>query len=83
MRAPVRDRLTAPWVSEREIPAAKLALQAWRALRREKGRAAAAREAAAAAGDPAAALAECLAIAAWQLELASALEGRAAKEAAR
>lgn len=36
MKTPVRDRATVPWTSEREIPAVKLALSAWRkALKRK------------------------------------------------
>ncbi len=36
MNLPVKDRVTVPWISEREIPAIKLALSAWRKLRRDR-----------------------------------------------
>ena len=35
MRLPVKDRVTAPYMTEREIPAVKAALSAWRKLRRD------------------------------------------------
>lgn len=36
MRLPVKDRTTIPYMTEREIPAIKAALSAWRKLRRDK-----------------------------------------------
>ena len=34
MKLPVKDRDTIPWMTQREIPAIKAALSAWRAMRR-------------------------------------------------
>lgn len=34
IKLPVKDRVTIPWMSEREIPAIKAVLSAWRAMRR-------------------------------------------------
>ena len=36
MKLPVKDWRTQPYISEREIPAVKAALSAWRKLRRDK-----------------------------------------------
>ena len=35
MRIQVKDEVTIPWISTREIPAVKLMLSAWRKLRRD------------------------------------------------
>ncbi len=35
MKVPIKDFETIPWMSKAEIPAMKLALSAWRRLRRE------------------------------------------------
>ena len=78
--SPVKDRRTVPWVSEDEIPAVKLALRAWRALRRDRERAAFLRRLAKEADDPAAALARDLEDAATLLASIAALEARLAKE---
>ena len=36
MKLPVKDRATIPWMSQREIPAIKAVLSAWRRLRKDK-----------------------------------------------
>lgn len=36
IKLPVKDPVTVPWMSQREIPAVKAALSAWRKLRKEK-----------------------------------------------
>ena len=41
MRIPVKDEVTIPWMSPREIPAIKAALSAWRKLRKDKDKIAA------------------------------------------
>lgn len=36
MKIPVKDEVTIPWMSTREIPAVKLMLSAWRKMRKDK-----------------------------------------------
>ena len=36
MKPSVKDKVTMPWISEKEIPAIKLVLYKWRKLRRSK-----------------------------------------------
>ena len=36
IKLPVKDRDTIPWMTQREIPAIKAALSAWRKLRRDR-----------------------------------------------
>ncbi len=36
MKPPVKDKVTMPWISDKEIPAIKLILSKWRKLRRSK-----------------------------------------------
>ncbi len=36
IKLPVKDRDTIPWMSQREIPAIKAILSAWRKLRKDK-----------------------------------------------
>lgn len=35
IKAPVKDRVTVPWMSAREIPAVKMLLSAWREMRKD------------------------------------------------
>lgn len=37
MNLPVKDDVTIPWMSPREIPAIKFVLQAWRKARKDSG----------------------------------------------
>lgn len=84
LKPPVKDKVTIPWMSEREIPAVKLVLSAWRALRRDdKGVVQHTRQRAGACIAPDLLAAEHAAEVARDLELITALDARLRKEAKR
>ena len=80
MKLPVKDRTTQPYISEREIPAIKLALSAWRKLRRDREQRTSLRNLASLCQDlPTHAKSTAESIA-WNLEKLSQLEERIRKE---
>lgn len=84
MKPPVKDKVTIPWMSEREIPAIKLVLSAWRRFRRDdKGMAQHLRQRAEKCIAPDLLVAEHAAEVARDLELITALDARLRKEAKR
>lgn len=80
MRLPVKDRATQPYVSEREIPAIKATLSAWRISRKDKGWRSHIRDIAECSDKDTLAISTAGA-AAWYLELLSQIEERVRKEA--
>ncbi len=80
MRLPVKDRKTTPWIDETEIPAIKLALSAWRKLRRSRVDVRNANDRALTVVDPDYTAEQCLREIAWYLELLSQIEKRIRKE---
>ncbi len=84
MKPPVKDTVTIPWMSEREIPAVKLVLSAWRKLRRDdKGVVQHIRQRAEMCLTPDLLATEHAAEVARDLELITALDARLRKEAKR
>ena len=80
MRLPVKDRRTQPYMTEREIPAIKAALSAWRKLRRDKVDVMNAHNRAWIIAEPAYTAEQCQKELAWYLELLSQIETRIRKE---
>lgn len=80
MNVPVKDRVTVPWISEREIPAIKLALSAWRKLRKDRVTRVCASNVFSLAQNPLAHTASVLNDIAWELEVLAGLEARIFKE---
>lgn len=80
MKLPVKDRTTIPYMTEREIPAVKAALSAWRELRRNKVDVLNAHDRAWIIADPAYTAQQCHKELAWYLELLSQIEERIRKE---
>lgn len=81
MRLPVKDRKTQPYISEREIPAVKAALSAWRKLRKHKDERQHWREFAASLIDPVSSAHAAADEIGWRLERLVAIEERIRKEA--
>ena len=81
LKLPVKDPVTIPWMSPREIPAIKAALSAWRNLRRDKSTVRHIHDRASIAGEPQATAELELAEVAWDLEMLTALGERARREA--
>lgn len=83
MKLPVKDRKTITYMTEREIPAIKAALSAWRKLRRDKVDVMNAHDRAWIIAEPAYTAEQCHKELAWYLELLSQIEERIRKEAAK
>lgn len=83
MRLPVMDRTTIPYMTEREIPAIKAALSAWRKLRRDRNVTKHIRDLAATVPLPLRPTDEDFHGTAFNLELFSQIEERIRKEAKR
>lgn len=81
MKLPVKDRRTQPYVSEREIPAIKAALSAWRKLRRDRQQTQYIRDRAGIVATPRTTAEQTVIDIAWNLELLSHIEERIRKEA--
>ena len=81
IKFPVKDRDTIPWMTQREIPAIKAALSAWRKLRRDKSTVLLIHDRAFITGEPQATAELNLADAAWDLEMLTAIDERLRKEA--
>lgn len=80
IKLPVKDRDTIPWMSQREIPAIKAVLSAWRKLRKDKSTVQYIHDRAFIAGEPQATAELNLTDAAWDLEMLTALDERMKKE---
>ena len=80
IKFPVKDRRTQPYMTEREIPAIKLALSAWRKLRKNRVDVLNARDRAVLVEDPSYTAEQCQKQIAWYLELLSQIEERIRKE---
>lgn len=83
MKTPVKDRATIPWMSEREIPAIKLALSAWRKLRKDKSTVASIRGLVSLYERPENYVGTMEESLAWTLEKLSLVDARLRKEAKR
>lgn len=83
MKPPVKDKVTIPWMSEREIPAIKLALSAWRKLRRDKSTVANIRDLVSLYERPENYVGTMEESLAWTLEKLSLVDARLRKEAKR
>lgn len=83
IKLPVKDSVTVPWMSQREIPAVKAVLSAWRKLRKDKSMVQYIHDRASIAGEPQATAELNLSDAAWDLEMLTALDERLRKEEAR
>lgn len=80
MRLPVKDRTTTPWISEREIPAVKIVLSAWRKLRKDEEQMRRLRDSIGDAPALAPMIGNAAYLAAWNLELAAQMENMVYKE---
>lgn len=80
IKLPVKDPVTIPWMSEREIPAIKAVLSAWRKLRKDKSTVQLIHDRAYTTGEPQATAELELAEVAWDLEMLTALDERLRKE---
>ena len=80
MRLPVKERKTTPWISEREIPAVKIVLSAWRKLRKDKEQMQRLRDSIGDAPALAPTINNAVYLAAWNLEFAAQLENMVYKE---
>lgn len=83
MKLPIKDRATQPYMTEREIPAVKAALSAWRKLRRDKEQMQFIRDRGSAriVATPRIMAEQIAKDAAWILELLTQIEERVRKEA--
>lgn len=81
IKLPVKDPVTIPWMSEREIPAIKAVLSAWRKMRKDKSTVQYIHDRAFIAGEPQATAELNLSDAAWDLEMLTAIDERLRKEA--
>ncbi len=81
IKLPVKDPVTIPWMSQREIPAIKAVLSAWRAKRKDRSFARQARDTAVLIADCDTHSQVCANTAAWLCEKLVAIDERLRKEA--
>lgn len=81
IKLPVKDRNTIPWMTQREIPAIKAVLSAWRAKRKDRAFAQQARDTAALIADCNTHSRSAADTAAWLCEKLVAIDERLRKEA--
>lgn len=80
IKLPVKDRTTIPWMTQREIPAIKAVLSAWRKLRRDKAEVQHIHDRADMSAEPDITAKGRMLDVAWELELLTALDERLRKE---
>ena len=80
MKPPVKDTVTVPWMSQREIPAVKIVLSAWRKLRKDRDQVRHIRDRAAVCFAPDLSVEERAGEIAWDMEYLAAVEARLKKE---
>ena len=78
-----KDKVTVPWMSQREIPAVKLVLSAWRKLRKDPGYVKNVRDLISLCEDLDAHARVSVESAAWLLEKLAAIDERLQREAKR
>ena len=81
MKLPVKDPVTIPWMSQREIPAIKAVLSAWRKARKDPLFVSVARDAASKFRDPRLVAESAANIAAAKRDIIAAIDERLRKEA--